>query len=60
MGTPIDVGQRVRVNGVEGVVSKVCDGQLKGMVEVRLERGTICVDLSTLVNLYPLKKFCWQ
>lgn len=42
----ITVGQPVTVNGFAGVIAKVCDGQLRGMVEVRLPRGMVCVDLS--------------
>lgn len=41
-------GQKVMCNGYEGTITKVCDGQLSGMVEVRLERGDVCVDASEL------------
>ncbi len=38
--------QLVNCNGFPGVVTKICDGQLAGMVEVRLGSGTVCVDAS--------------
>jgi hypothetical protein len=37
------VGQKVICNGFEGRITKVCDGQLEGMVEVRMSRGSVCV-----------------
>lgn len=36
-------GQKVICNGYEGTVMKVCDGQLSGMVEVRVPGGLVCV-----------------
>jgi hypothetical protein len=42
------VGQHCSCNGYPGVVSKVCTGQLDGMVEVRLDSGMVCVDASEL------------
>lgn len=40
------VGQHVICNGYPGTIMEVCDGQLHGMVVVRLERGEVCVDAS--------------
>ena len=40
--------QLVSCNGFPGVVTKICDGQLAGMVEVRLGSGIVCVDASEL------------
>jgi len=40
------VGQKVIANGYEGTVIRVLDGQLKGMIEVRLSSGVICIDAS--------------
>lgn len=37
-------GQRVLCNGYMGTVMKVCDGQLAGMIEVRVPGGLTCVD----------------
>lgn len=44
-------GQKVRCNGYEGRVTKVCDGQLTGMAEVRLAGGIVCVDITDLIIL---------
>jgi hypothetical protein len=44
--TNATVGQKVLCNGFEGRITAVCTGQLKGMVEVRLASGTVCVGLS--------------
>lgn len=41
-------GSRVRANNFEGVITKICDGQLTGKAEVRLCSGTVCVDISDL------------
>jgi hypothetical protein len=41
-------GDQVTCNGFAGTVTKMCDGQLTGMAEVRLGSGTICVDVSEL------------
>lgn len=48
----VKVGQRVMCNGHDGNISHVCTGQLKGMVEVRLDRGGVCVALDD-IGLYP-------
>lgn len=48
MKNEIKVGQKVICNGFPGVIVKVCEGVLKGMVEVRLGRGTVCVSISEL------------
>ncbi len=37
------VGQEVLCNGFRGVVKKVCDGQLQGMLEVQVPGGLTCV-----------------
>src|SRR5437660_8710823 len=34
-------GQQIMCNGFPGVITEVCTGKLYGMVEVRLERGTV-------------------
>lgn len=44
----LQIGDRVICNGHEGTVRKVHVGQLKGMADVRLERGTVCTDISEL------------
>jgi len=41
------VGQRVICNGYPGTITRVCEWS-NGMVEVRLERGTTCVDFAEL------------
>lgn len=43
------VGQQVMCNGFPGVITAICSGKLEGMVEVRLERGTVCVDATQVV-----------
>ena len=43
-----EVGQKVHCNGYIGTITAVCTGQLKGMYEVRLDRGGVCVDGTTL------------
>ena len=40
MNQTISLGTKVKVNGVEGRVIKVCDGQLKGMYGVRIFDGS--------------------
>ena len=61
-GQAFKVGQKVQCNGYPGVVSDVGTGQLKGMVEVRLDRGSVCVgadDAGLIVN--PFKcAFCGE
>jgi len=47
------VGQKVICNGYPGTITTVCDGQLKGMVEVRLARGSVCVSYS-YPDCYPV------
>lgn len=42
-------GQKVTTSGYNGTITKVCDGQLTGMYEVRLERGLICICGSDIV-----------
>jgi len=42
------VGQEVICNGYPGHISRICDGQLAGMVEVRLERGEVCVSANDI------------
>jgi hypothetical protein len=44
--TQFTVGQQVTCNGYPGVISKICTGQLFGMVEVRMGTGSVCVDAS--------------
>jgi hypothetical protein len=56
MTTQLDkpmVGQKVICNGYEGVISRVLDGQLSGMVEVRLDRGVVCVPYA-FPDCYPI------
>lgn len=47
------VGDAVVCNGYPGRISKVCDGALDGMVEVRLERGGQCLG-ACYPDVYPL------
>lgn len=44
----IEVGTKVICNGYEGTVLQVHAGQLLGMANVRLARGTVCVDITEL------------
>jgi hypothetical protein len=46
------VGDKVICNGFRGSIAKICDGVLDGMVEVRLERGKVCVSAS-YPDCYP-------
>lgn len=39
------VGQHVVANGFPGTITQLCEWS-DSMVEVRLERGTICVDFN--------------
>jgi len=48
MNNEIQQNQKVRVNGQSGIVETICTGQLTGMVEVRLERGCICVPIAEI------------
>lgn len=45
---PFKVGQRVMLHGYQGTVVKVCEGQLSGMLEVRLPGGVVCVGMSEI------------
>lgn len=47
-----NVGDRVICNGFPGVVARVLDGKLSGMVEVRLASGLVCVS-ATFPNVVP-------
>ena len=40
--------QEVTCNGFPGIVYRVCVGQLRGMAEVTLSSGVVCVDISEL------------
>lgn len=51
MARKLKVHDKVLCHGYEGIVTKVCTGQLKGMVEVRLPRGMICVGSSDVKKL---------
>ena len=42
------IGQQVKCNGYEGAIVVIHTGQLAGMVDVRLDRGTVCVSYSEL------------
>jgi len=42
------VGDKVICNGYPGSVTRVCDGQLAGMLEVRVPGGVTCVDASSV------------
>lgn len=53
----IQVSQHVVCNGYRGVVRVVCSGQLEGMAEVALERGSVCVGISELREGTPLNLF---
>lgn len=46
------VGEPIVANGFRGSVSKVLDGQLAGMLEVRLPGGTACVS-SSFPDCFP-------
>lgn len=50
----VKIGQRVLCNGYPGTISKVHGGQLEGMVDVRMSRGSICIDINDL----GLRRFC--
>jgi len=47
-----NAGESVVANGIRGTVTKVLDGQLAGMLEVRLPGGVICVSAS-FPNCFP-------
>ncbi len=42
------VGQQVICNGYPGTITRICEWTT-GMVEVRLERGLVCVDFKELL-----------
>ena len=44
----VHAGQRVVCNGYPGTITKVCDGALLGMVEVRVPGGLVCVDIAEM------------
>ena len=46
------VGDKVTCNGYEGTVQEVHYGQLSGMVDVRLDSGSVCVPAS-YPDCYP-------
>lgn len=48
----LKVGDPVECNGFPGVVARVLDGKLAGMVEVRLAAGLVCVS-ATVPNVIP-------
>ncbi len=50
-------GDKVICNGYRGSVYNVCDGQLKGMVEVRVPGGLTCVSASDLRPITENTKF---
>ena len=41
------VGQHVTCSGYQGTITRVCEWS-NSMVEVRLERGTVCVDFKEI------------
>lgn len=43
------VGQSVMCNGFPGTITEIFAGKLAGMVEVRLQRGAVCVDATQVV-----------
>lgn len=43
-------GQKVICNGYDATVTKICDGQLTGMVEVRCPGGLVCVSADELAR----------
>lgn len=46
------VGQKVKCNGFDGIVTKLTD---YNMVEVRLARGDVCVDPEDTLAIRPLE-----
>ena len=46
--TQPSIGEKVMCNGYPGVIRKVHTGQLSGMVDVKLESGTVTVEHSSL------------
>ena len=52
-----EIGTRVMCNGYPGTITRVCEWS-DALVEVRLSRGTVCVDIAecdTLIT-YPVKR----
>jgi molybdopterin-binding protein len=47
------VGQKVIANGFPGTVTKICGGQLTGMIEIRMPTGYICVSASDKLTVRP-------
>jgi len=45
----IKAGTKVLCNGYEGIIETMHIGQLKGMADVRLDSGCVCVPVSELV-----------
>lgn len=45
----MEVGNQVVCNGFPGTITEIYTGKLNGMIEVRLERGTVCVDATQVV-----------
>jgi len=41
------VGQKVTCNGYQGTITRVCEWS-QSMVEVRMDRGLVCVDFKEL------------
>lgn len=48
-------GLKVVCGGWPGTISKVCDGALTGMAEVRLESGTVCVSWAEIVKFWEYR-----
>lgn len=46
----LKTGDKLMCNGYEGRVHKICEGQLKGMIEVKLASGICCVSLTELIR----------
>ncbi len=44
------VGQKVICHGYDGTVTEIHGGKLAGMVDVRLDRGAVCVPASELAR----------
>lgn len=50
MSKQYTVGTEVTCHGFPGTITEVCQDKLKGMVVVRLARGSVCVPLSELIR----------
>ncbi len=44
----LQIGSKVRNGEFDGTVTRICDGQLTGMIEVRLPGGLVCIGASTV------------